>query len=253
MSVWHFVHPVLYELICLLLSPCTSSIIIFCIFYLFFTSLTFPLTFPSSLLVWATLFLTQVAVMCQIKVGLWSQLLTFHLIDLPFRLAQAQSNFKYAQSFFFRAVHNASLRATVSFGLPAEYQLSSQWATHYAQLLPLIGNIRFLVMKIKQQSLQTLNGLPVPHRANKWDTMYAHPTGSILKWLVKLTHMFWDHGGRPEYLERTQTYAGCTCKPLTGRPQLRFKLGICANHCAAPPYHTMENHFNAYDTHIGMS
>ncbi len=90
---------------CPSLSHCTTSI--YCIFYFFFSSLTFLHSSPLSILARARLSIAQTAVMFQIKVRLWSHFDLKHSSAphfssnrFPIQQAEPQSHFRSAQSFF---------------------------------------------------------------------------------------------------------------------------------------------------------
>jgi len=63
-----------------------------------------------------------------------------------------------------------------------------------------------------------------PHR-DKQPCMLTFTPRVNLKSPIKLTCMLLDYGRKPEYLERTLTYTGRTCKLHTERPQPRFEPG----------------------------
>ena len=64
-----------------------------------------------------------------------------------------------------------------------------------------------------------------PHTQDKQPHTRSHSHSllrTILELPINLTCMFLDGRRRPEYLERTHTYIGRTCKLHTERPQLGF-------------------------------
>lgn len=101
--------------------------------YFIFSFLPFLHAFPSCSLVWAILSLTQTAVMCQIKVGLWSLFdlehsSAPHFTSNRFTISPAFSTDQFQISsqllLVFFIMHHCKLK---TLSLPWEYQVASQW------------------------------------------------------------------------------------------------------------------------------